>query len=280
MNRILSSVLCAAIILSMFPSVPFSVGAAGGSTGTDAVVTTDVETREGIDYEITRTNLWFGERYYNGEEANLEIAVFSAINDSRIDTCALYTASSDHYIYNETRSSYNWTKAGDKIARFKLTNNFFKNNCWADNAQSFEYPIKIKKAVIQTPYLVSKTQNYTTKSTLLKVSWKDFKNDTSNQGIDALDFKCDYVLTSSSDGQSDEWVTFRAGNEGQMHFLWSHIKDNSSNSTLRAALRNKAQGDSVSLAVKIKLIDSSNFIFENNADEVTLNVTVYMDEAS
>lgn len=99
LNRILSSILCVAIVLSMFPAVPFSVTAAGSSSGTETVVTTDVETREGINYEITRTTRYIGNRTYC-------VQVDISANLSTYDQARIRTAAQNGYITVEEDGWY------------------------------------------------------------------------------------------------------------------------------------------------------------------------------
>lgn len=62
--RIISAILCVAMLITTLPAIPLSVSAASAA-GTEPVVTTDVEFHDGIDYEITRTTRYIGNRTYS-----------------------------------------------------------------------------------------------------------------------------------------------------------------------------------------------------------------------
>lgn len=62
--RIISAILCVAMLVTTLPAMPLFVSAASAS-GTEPVVTTDVEFHDGIDYEITRTTRYIGNRTYS-----------------------------------------------------------------------------------------------------------------------------------------------------------------------------------------------------------------------
>jgi len=63
-KRLLSAILCVAMLITTLPAIPLSVSAASAA-GTEPVVTTDVEFHDGIDYEITRTTRYIGNRTYS-----------------------------------------------------------------------------------------------------------------------------------------------------------------------------------------------------------------------
>ena len=62
--RIVSVILCVAMLITTLPAISLSVSAAS-APGTEPVVTTDVEFHDGIDYEITRTTRYIGNRTYS-----------------------------------------------------------------------------------------------------------------------------------------------------------------------------------------------------------------------
>lgn len=62
--RIVSVILCVAMLITTLPAISLSVSAASAA-GTEPVVTTDVEFHDGIDYEITRTTRYIGNRTYS-----------------------------------------------------------------------------------------------------------------------------------------------------------------------------------------------------------------------
>ena len=63
-KRILSIILCLAMLFSPLPSLSMTVTAASAA-GTEAFVTTDVEFHDGIDYKVVRTTRYIGNRTYS-----------------------------------------------------------------------------------------------------------------------------------------------------------------------------------------------------------------------
>ncbi len=84
-KRILSIILCLAMLFSPLPSLSMTVTAASAA-GTEAFVTTDVEFHDGIDYKVVRTTRYIGNRTYS---VQLDISAnISTFEHARIRTSA------------------------------------------------------------------------------------------------------------------------------------------------------------------------------------------------
>ena len=67
-NRIISAILCLAMVFQLLPIISFftlSAAADASNDGMKEVVTTEKETHDGIDYELTRRTRYIGNRTYS-----------------------------------------------------------------------------------------------------------------------------------------------------------------------------------------------------------------------
>lgn len=97
-KRILSAILCLAMVISTLPAIPLTVTAASAA-GTEPAITTESFYRDGVTFDVTRSTQYMGNRTYK-----VQMELSSVLSTS--DHARIRTASQNGYITIEQTGYY------------------------------------------------------------------------------------------------------------------------------------------------------------------------------